>query len=181
MRYVAATALGVAGAAVSLAQAVEPVAPPAMYPPDTWKGRSAAIVRVLDRLDSNVEMLTVPAGRDATFKSLRITVRSCLQHPPGLPPDAAASLSITDTHDAASAFTGWMFAAEPFVAVFQSPVYGVQLVSCAGDDVAPAAPPPPQPVVPQPVLPDTGPAGPDSGPSPVYPSGEPDAAGPPPD
>ncbi len=164
---------------MGVAWAADPVAPPAMYPPATWEGRSDAVLRVLDRLDSNVETLTITAGQSATFKSVTIAVQSCLQHPPGLPPDAAASLRITDAHSAASDFSGWMFAAEPFVAVFQSPVYGVQLVSCGGTAVAPAAPTLPPPAVPAPPA-NANAASPDAEPNPVYPSGGPDASAPPP-
>ena len=167
---------------VTPARAAEPVTPPAMYPPDSWEGRSVAVVRVLDKLDAHVETLTIPAGQSGNYKSLGVAVRSCLQHPPGLVPDSAAFLSVRDT-TAAPVFAGWMFSAEPFIAVFESPVYGVQLVSCGGADAAPAAPPllPPVPAVMTP--PDAGadaaapPAAAD-GPDPVYPSGAPDPAAP---
>ncbi len=105
-------------------------------------------MRVQDRLDAHIETLTIPAGGSASFKSLTIAVQGCLQHPPGLPSDNAARLTVTDRHAAASGYDGWMFTAEPFVGVFQSPVYGVHLVSCAGAEVAPAAPPLPPPVAP---------------------------------
>ena len=37
------------------ALAAEPITPPAMYPPNSWEGRSAAIVRVLDKLDAAIK------------------------------------------------------------------------------------------------------------------------------
>ena len=170
------------------ASAAEPVTPPSMYPPDAWEGRSSAVVRVLDKLDAHVQTLTIPAGQTGSYKSLGIVVRSCLQHPPGLPPDAAAFLTVQDGHVGAAAFAGWMFSAEPFIAVFESPVYGVQLVSCDGADAAPAAPPLLPPPSTAPATPDTtiDPNAPPAsdGPNPVYPSGTPDppapADGPPP-
>ena len=167
--------------------AAEPITPPAMYPPDSWEGRSAAVVRVLDKLDAHVETLTIPAGQAASYKSLGVAVRSCLQHPPGLSPDSAAFLSVQDTN-AAPVFSGWMFSAEPFIAVFESPVYGVQLVSCGGVDVAPAAPPllPPPPAraetdpgAPNAGAPDAGTPPAVEGPDPVYPSGAPEPPPPP--
>ena len=166
------------------ALAAEPVTPPAMYPPETWQGRSAAIVRVLDKLDAHVETLTIPVGQSGSYKSLGIAIRRCLQHPPGLPPDSAAVLGVRDANAAAKPFEGWMFSAEPFVAVFESPVYGVQLVSCGGSDAAPAAPALPPPVVATPVqadpaVPTDGPA-PDADPSAIYPSGAPPPLPPPP-
>ena len=158
-------------------RAAEPVTPPPMYPPDTWEGRAAAEVRVLDKLDAHVETLTIPAGQDGSYKSLTIAVRSCLQHPPGLPPDQAAYLTVQDQHAQAKPFEGWMFSAEPFVAVYESPVFGVQLIACGGVDVAPAAPPllpPPSslPATADPNAPDANPSG--AGPNAVYPSGAPD-------
>ena len=163
----------------ALVMAAEPVTPPAMYPPESWEGRSAAVVRVLDKLDAHVETLTIPAGGSGSYKSLGVAVRSCLQHPPGLAPDSAALLSVQDSN-AAPVFSGWMFSAEPFIAVFESPVYGVQLVSCGGSDVAPAAPPllPPLPAAtaaPDPnAAPDEAAPPAADGPDPVYPSGAPD-------
>ncbi len=163
---------------IASAAAAEPVSPPAMYPPESWEGRSAAIVRVLDKLDAHVETLSIPVGQSGSYKSLGIAIRRCLQHPPGLPPDAAAALSVRDANAAATPFEGWMFSAEPFVAVFESPVYGVQLVSCGGGEAAPAAPALPPAVAAAPAdadraapPPDAPP--PDAEPSPVYPSGEP--------
>ncbi len=123
------------------ARAAELVAPPTLYPLDTWQGRAEAVVRVLDKLDAHTETLTIAAGQAGTYKSLTITVQNCLVHPPGLPPDAAASVAVQDRHPDTKPFAGWMFAAEPFVDIFESPIYGVQLVACAGGDVAPAAPP----------------------------------------
>ncbi len=177
-----ATALLLVPLPAGLVLAAEPITPPAMYPPDSWEGRSAAVVRVLDKLDAHVETLTIPAGQTASYKSLGVAVRSCLQHPPGLPPDSAAFLSVRDT-SAAPVFSGWMFSAEPFIAVFESPVYGVQLVSCGGVGVAPAAPPllPPPPAQARfdPGAPDAGASPAVDGPDPVYPSGAPEPPAPP--
>jgi hypothetical protein len=148
--------------------AAEPITPPPMYPPNSWEGRSAAVVRVLDKLDAHAETLTIPTGQAGSYKSLGISVRSCLQHPPGLAPDSAAFLSVRDAHAEVKPFVAWMFSAEPFTAVFESPVYGVQLVSCGGADAAPAAPP----LMPPP------PPGAAATPDPVYPSGVPDPSTP---
>nr|WP_321984370.1 DUF2155 domain-containing protein [uncultured Lichenicoccus sp.] len=142
------------------ARAAELVTPPTLYPPDTWQGRAQAVVRVLDKLDAHTETLTIAAGQAGTYKSLTITVQNCLVHPPGLPPDAAAAVAVQDRHPDTKSFTGWMFAAEPFVDIFESPVYGVQLVACAGDEVAPVAPPLVA-AVPPPALPAAGQIGTD--------------------
>ncbi|TLU73144.1 DUF2155 domain-containing protein [Lichenicoccus roseus] len=184
------------------AHAAELVTPPTMYPPDTWQGKAQAVVRVLDKLDAHTETLTIEAGKSGTYKSLTITAQNCLVHPPGLSPDAAASIGVQDRHPDTKPFSGWMFAAEPYVDIFESPVYGVRLVACSGGDVAPAAPPlvaaaPPapaagtagsatdagQPGLPtiqaEPAPPPVGaPGGVDQTPDPVYPTGQPDPSAP---
>jgi len=123
------------------AHAVEWLAPPAMYPPDTWQGRSVATVRVLDKLDAHVQMLDIPTGQDVTYKSLTLHATSCLQRPPTLPADSAAWMEVYDAHEGMVAFQGWMAIGEPATGVFQNPLYDVQLAGCSGDAVAPVPPP----------------------------------------
>lgn len=130
-------------------RAAEYVPPPIMPVPNAWQGRSQAVVRVLDKLDAHVETLTLRAGETGSYKSLGVTVRSCMDRPDGLPRDAGAFLDVQD-HRAGDVppFNGWAFSGDPSVGVFESPVYAVQLVTCGGDLVAPAAPPLPPPVPP---------------------------------
>lgn len=141
---------GSAGAgAVSVAHAVgTPLAPPAIYPPNTWQGKATAVVRVLDRLDAHVEVISVPVGTTAHYKSLEISAGRCLERPQTLSPDAAGWLELHDTHPDGATFKGWMLAAEPALGVFESAVYDVRMVRCEGDNVAPAAPPLPTPSLP---------------------------------
>lgn len=125
------------------------VAPPAMYPATMWQGRGQAVIRILDRMDSHVTMLTVPAGGETDYKTLHIAVHRCVDRPPTLASDAAIQVSIADNTDRNMHFDGWILAAEPALSVFPSPLYQVRVVSCAGDTVAPLVPPLPQPAVPQ--------------------------------
>lgn len=129
-------------------RAAEYITPPIMPVPTAWQGRAAAVVRVLDKLDAHVETLTLKAGETGSYKSLDVTVRSCMDRPDGMPADAGAFLDIRDQRGALPPFSGWSFSGEPSVGVFESPVYGVQLVGCQGDLVAPAAPPLPSPTPP---------------------------------
>ncbi|ACI50891.1 conserved hypothetical protein [Gluconacetobacter diazotrophicus PA1 5] len=123
------------------ARAAEMVPPPLVYPADTWQGRSVATVRVLDGLDSHVQSLTIPVGQDVTYRALTIHVGACRDRPATLVPDSAGWLTIRDTRQDGRGFDGWMLAGEPFLGVFQDPVYTVQIVSCTGDIVAPIPPP----------------------------------------
>lgn len=126
------------------------IAAPVMPIPTAWQGRSQAVVRVLDKLDAHIETLTLKAGETGTYKTLNVTVRSCMDRPDGLPRDAGAFLDIQDKRGEVQPFSGWTFAGEPSVGVFESPIYGVQLVTCQGELVAPMAPPLPTPAPPPP-------------------------------
>ncbi|QDH13487.1 DUF2155 domain-containing protein [Formicincola oecophyllae] len=135
------------------------VAPPSTYPADTWQGRTVALVRVLDRLDSSTHVLQIPVGSDAQFRTLTLHVAACLERPPTLPADNAVRLHLEETAlDAATAqksppvggkeasetparitppYDGWMFSAEPAVGLYGSPLYAVRLITCQGGAVAP--------------------------------------------
>ena len=137
------------------AAAAEYVPPPILPVVSAWQGRAAAVIRILDKLDAHVETLTLQAGETGTYKSLGVTVRSCMDRPDGLPADSAAFLTVQDHHGEVPPFNGWTFAREPAIGVFESPIYGVQLAACDGAPVAPAAPPlPPQVPPPASLAPD---------------------------
>jgi len=133
------------------AQAAVGVAPPAMYPAPTWQGQSQAVLRVLDRLDGHLELLTVPVGGSATYRSLSVGVEACVTRPQTLATDTGVLLHLKDSSDPQRpSFDGWMLAQEPSVATYGSPLYDVRVVSCAGVPTAPQAGP--LPVVKAPVL-----------------------------
>lgn len=153
-----------------------PLAPPAVYPAGVWQGKGTAVVRVLDRLDAHVEVLSVPVGGEAIhYKNLDIQARRCLQRPPTRAPDAAAWLEIQDTHPGGATFKGWMLAAEPGLGVLESSVYDVRMVGCTGDDVAPFLPLLPKPAAPPP-LPEAAPVENETGTGPAAPSVQPGLA-----
>ncbi|GBQ28288.1 hypothetical protein AA0472_2647 [Acetobacter estunensis NRIC 0472] len=147
LRRAALAALTLAGN-MGPALAAAPLAPPAMYPADTWQGRDTAVLRVLNRLDSHVQTLTVQAGSTTHYETLEIGVARCLQQAPTLRPDAAAWLDIQDTRPQGAVFHGWMLAGEPSVGVLESPIYDVRIVSCQGNEAPPPLPPLEQPKVP---------------------------------
>lgn len=127
---------------------VTAIAPPVAYPSNTWQGKGEAVLRVLDKLESQVEVLTIPINTIRRYKNLIITVGRCLQRPPTLPPDAAAWLDIQDTLHNGRVFHGWMLAAEPSLGILEDPLYDVQVIRCDGNDLPPILPPLPKPVVP---------------------------------
>ncbi|MDE7547516.1 DUF2155 domain-containing protein [Acetobacter fabarum] len=156
-RLLATGLLGLVGYGGAACATGTPLAAPAVYPAGTWQGKGTAVVRVLDRLDAHVEVVSVPVGGEAIhYKNLDILARRCLQRPPTRAPDAAAWLEIQDTHPGGATFKGWMLAAEPGIGVLESSVYDVRMVKCAGDDMEPFLPALPKPLPPPP-LPEAAP------------------------
>lgn len=108
-------------------------APAPAQPPEwanRWVPQSAAVLRVLDKVDAVKQELTVKVGQTVAFQSLSIKVQACVVRPPDQPADAAAFLVIVDGHKDEPGFQGWSLANEPWVSMLQNPVYGVRVVGC---------------------------------------------------
>jgi len=112
------------------ASRAETVEPPALPPPDSWVPRQQGVLRVLNKLDSTVQTLTLHVGETTKLQSLSITLQACEVRPDGLPPDATAHLSVTDSHTDEPSFNGWILQKEPAVNMLEHPVYDIQLASC---------------------------------------------------
>ena len=107
-----------------------PAAPaPAPAAPE-WVPEGSAVLEVLDKVDAVSRDYTVAVGQSVTVGSLSIAVQACQARPPNRPADAAAYLTITDSHQDEPGFKGWMLAAEPWVAMLQSPLYDVRVLRC---------------------------------------------------
>jgi len=107
-----------------------PGAAPAAPPAGRWEERGTARLDVLDKVDARTTHVQIRAGASTAVASLTIAVRSCVVRPPDMPADAAAWLDITDSHGGAPPFHGWIFAAEPWIGMYQHPVYSVRLTAC---------------------------------------------------
>lgn len=106
------------------------IKPPDLSPADAWQARQKGTIRVMDKLDSTVQAVTLAVGEQATIKSLTIRLTGCFVRPPDLPADAAARLAISDSLNASGGFTGWMLQKEPALNMLENPVYDVQLAGC---------------------------------------------------
>lgn len=106
------------------------IKPPDMSPPDSWQPRQKGTIRVMDKLDSTVQAVTLDVGAQATIKSLTIKLNGCFVRPPDLPADAAARLAISDGLNGSAGFDGWMLQKEPGLNMLENPVYDVQLAGC---------------------------------------------------
>jgi hypothetical protein len=112
-----------------------PAAPPSAAPqtvllsPD-WQPRGIATLQALDKHDVRVARIEVPVGQSGHFGALTIAVRACLARPPDQALDAAAFLEVSDARPGAPGFSGWMFAAEPALAILENPIYDLRVLAC---------------------------------------------------
>jgi hypothetical protein len=109
----------------------DPVPPPTISPPDAWLPRASGTLRVLNKLDSTVQSVTLHVGQTIKLQTLSITLQACDVRPPDLPQDSTAHLNVTDSRDGQPGFDGWMLQNEPAVNMLQHPVYDIQLAGCA--------------------------------------------------
>ena len=105
--------------------------PQPIAPAPSWVAAGTAQLQALDKVNSQATVLTVKVGQSATFGSLTITVKSCMVRPPDKPADAAAYLTVTDSHSDSAGFSGWMLEKEPSVSMMQDPIYDIRLTGCA--------------------------------------------------
>jgi len=96
----------------------------------TWQPQGTAQVQVLDKVNAQSTVLDVKVGQQGKYGSLTIQVQACRVHPADQARDAAAYLTITDSHVDAPGFQGWMLANEPSLSMLQSPIYDVRVVGC---------------------------------------------------
>lgn len=118
--------------------------------------RPAVRLQALDKVTARVSVIAINIGQEATFGTLAIRPRACLETPPTEPPEAAAFLEIraTDREEAQDdmAFSGWMFASNPAISALEHPVYDVWVIGCAAEPVAGSSEPevPNRPDTPEP-------------------------------
>jgi hypothetical protein len=111
--------------------------PPAVAPPATvnrpndWLPARTVKLQALDKVNAQTAVLTIKVGGSATFGSLTITAKACVVRPTDQPADAAAYLSVTDSHLDSSGFNGWMLQDEPSISMMQHPIYDLRVAGCA--------------------------------------------------
>lgn len=102
-------------------------------PVNIWYSQPKAEIRVLNKLESSVTILTIPVGGSAQYKTLTIAVKNCVVRPTTASPDSAAFVTVTDSKISTNPFSAWIFVAEPGASVFEHPLYNVSLSGCAGE------------------------------------------------
>lgn len=96
----------------------------------SWLPRGVAELQALDKITARSATLTIKVGNSARFESLTVLVRSCMIRPSDMARDAAAYLTITDEHQGASPFNGWMLQSAPFVSMLEHPIYDIRVLGC---------------------------------------------------
>jgi hypothetical protein len=104
--------------------------PPAAPEQPQWLPRAGAVIQALDKINTEVAVLKLKDGETGQFGSLTIMVKACVVRPPDVPQDAAALLSVTDSHPGQQGFEGWMLKAEPSVSMLQNPIYDLRVMGC---------------------------------------------------
>jgi hypothetical protein len=107
-----------------------PQRPPMQPEQPPWVPQGSAQLQVLDKVNAQNTVLTVKVGQAAQFGSLNIEVQACESRPPDQPQDAAAFVTITDSHADAPGFRGWMLAHNPALSMLQHPIYDVRIIGC---------------------------------------------------
>lgn len=107
-----------------------PAASVPLPPQSAWVPQTAAQLQVLDKVNAQNAAFTVKVGQEAQFASLNILVQACDTRPPDQPQNAAAFLTISDSHNDAPGFRGWMLANDPSLSMLQHPIYDVRVISC---------------------------------------------------
>ncbi len=118
-------------------------ASPVMADEPDWILRPVVVLQGLDKVTARISTVTAPVGQTVSFGTLRISPRTCQEHPPTLAPESAAFLEIDDQPPDESpnrVFTGWMFASSPGLNALEHPVYDVWVLSCSSETTAGQSP-----------------------------------------
>jgi hypothetical protein len=98
--------------------------------PNIWLPRGTAVLQTLDKSDAVSATMVLKVGQSGSFGTLKISLNACVIRPPDQPSDAAAFLTITDSHPDEPGFKGWMMNAEPTASMLEHPIYDVRVIGC---------------------------------------------------
>jgi hypothetical protein len=98
--------------------------------PTGWLSAGAVKLQALDKVNAQTATLTIKVGDSVAFGSLTIAAKACAVRPTDQPADAAAYLSVTDSHPDSPGFEGWMLAQEPSLSMIEHPIYDLRVTGC---------------------------------------------------
>ena len=90
------------------------------------------VLRALDKVTAQVQLLRVNVGQPTSFGRLEILAKTCFTRPPEETPESSVLLQIVKTvgKEKTKVFDGWMFASSPDLSAMDDPVYDIWVVSC---------------------------------------------------
>lgn len=99
-------------------------------PPQQVAQAGGAFLRGLDKLSGRTTDFHMMVGDSADYGRLQIRLGQC-RYPAGDPSsDAFAQLSIADTSQNVTLFSGWMIASSPALSALDDARYDVWVISC---------------------------------------------------
>ncbi len=101
----------------------------ASYAQQTVTKGTGVVLRGLDKVDGDVEDVTLANGQGTVFGRLSVQLREC-RYPAGAAADAFAFLTIRDAQDQNVVFEGWMVASSPALNALEHPRYDIWVLRC---------------------------------------------------
>ena len=98
------------------------------------KTENFAVLTILDKVNSQSEILEIEVGREYKFKNLSINILKCNNSEFDDDPEVTAYMQVRDTvnkdDNKVFIFNDWTFASSPSIRPFDHPVYDIWLKKC---------------------------------------------------
>ena len=98
------------------------------------KTENFAVLTILDKVNSQSDILEIEVGREYRFKNLSINILKCNNSKFDDDPEITAYMQVRDTvnkdENKVFIFNDWTFASSPSIRPFDHPVYDIWLKKC---------------------------------------------------
>ena len=98
------------------------------------KTENFAVLTILDKVNSQSEIVEIEVGREYKFKNLSINILKCNNSEFDDDPEVTAYMQVRDTvnkdDNKVFIFNDWTFASSPSIRPFDHPVYDIWLKKC---------------------------------------------------
>ncbi|MDA9683919.1 DUF2155 domain-containing protein [Candidatus Pelagibacter sp.] len=93
-----------------------------------------AVLTILDKVNSQSEIIEIKVGKEYKFKNLSINILKCNNSKFDDDPEVTAYMQVRDTvnkdYNKVFIFNDWTFASSPSIRPFDHPVYDIWLKKC---------------------------------------------------
>ncbi len=98
------------------------------------KTEKFAVITILDKVNSQSDIIEIEVGREYKFKNLSINILKCNNSKFDDDPEITAYMQVRDTvnrdENKVFIFNDWTFASSPSIRPFDHPVYDIWLKKC---------------------------------------------------